>query len=180
MQYEFAQHGILETEDDKRKRQRLNQRKITDEEKRLREVVGDLPPPPLAGSSEQEDNAYCAIRAFEVEQMTYAFSHCEVCKERRLECKSTRNMCSRCKREKKVPKVWSRENNMDPLCIPEELSGMSDAEQMLIARLAPTVHVHMLKHGGIASRDIALHSLRLCKNRQLFSHAYQQRWISYV
>ena len=29
---------------------------------------------------------------------------------------------------------------------------MSDAEQMLIARLAPTVHVHMLKHGGIASR----------------------------
>ena len=29
---------------------------------------------------------------------------------------------------------------------------MSDAEQMLIARLAPTVHVHMLKHGGIASK----------------------------
>ena len=27
---------------------------------------------------------------------------------------------------------------------------MSDAEQMLIARLAPTVHVHILKHGGIA------------------------------
>ena len=29
---------------------------------------------------------------------------------------------------------------------------MSDAEQMLIARLPPTVHVHMLKQGGIASR----------------------------
>ena len=41
---------------------------------------------------------------------------------------------------------------MDPLSVPEELSGMSDAEQMLIARLAPTVHVHMLRHGGIASR----------------------------
>jgi len=51
VQYEFAQHGIVETEDDKRKRQRQNQRKMTDEEKRLREVVGDLPPPPLAGSS---------------------------------------------------------------------------------------------------------------------------------
>ena len=50
VQYEFAQHGIVETEDDKRRRQRRNQRKITDEEKRLREVVGDLPPPPLAGS----------------------------------------------------------------------------------------------------------------------------------
>jgi len=41
---------------------------------------------------------------------------------------------------------------MDPMSVPEELSGMSDAEQMLIARLAPTVHVHMLKHWEIASR----------------------------
>ena len=29
---------------------------------------------------------------------------------------------------------------------------MSDAEQMLIARLASTVHVHMLRYGGIASK----------------------------
>ena len=94
MHYEFAQHGIVETEDDKGKRQQRNKRKITDEEKRLREVVGDLPPPPLARSSEQEDNAYCAIRAFEVEQMTYMFSWCEVCKERQPECKGTRNMPS--------------------------------------------------------------------------------------
>ena len=150
--YEFAQPGVVETEDDRRKRQRRNQRRVTDEERRLREVVGDLPPPPPAGSSQLEDNAYCAIRAFEVEQMTYKFSCCEVCKERRLECKGTRNICSRCRRDKKVPKVWSDENNMDPMCVPEELSGMSDAEQMLIARLAPTVHVHMLKHGGIASK----------------------------
>ena len=56
VQYEFAQHGLVETEDDKRKRQRRNQTKIRDEEKRLREVVGGLPPPQLAGSSEQEDN----------------------------------------------------------------------------------------------------------------------------
>ena len=73
--------------------------------------------------------------------MTYKFSCCEVCKEQRLECQGSGNMCSRCRRDKKVPKVWSYENNMDPMCVPEELSGMSDAEQMLIARLAPTVHV---------------------------------------
>ena len=150
--YEFAQPGLVETQDDRRKRHRRNQRRITNEEKRLREVVGDLPPPPPAGSSDLEDNAYCAIRAFEVEQMTYKFSCCEVCKEQRLECQGSGNMCSRCRRDKKVPKVWSYENNMDPMCVPEELSGMSDAEQMLIARLAPTVHVHILKHGGIASK----------------------------
>ena len=150
--YESVQPGVMESEDDRRKRQRRNQRRVTDEERRLRQVVGDLPPPPPAGSSQLEDNAYCAIRAFEVEQMTYTFSFCEVCKERRLEYKVTRNMCTRCRRDKKVPKVWSDENNMDPMSVPDELSGMSDAEQMLIARLAPTVHVHMLKHGGIASK----------------------------
>ena len=152
MDYEFAKPGEVETEDDRRKRQRRNQRRISEQEKRLREVVGDLPPPPPAGSSQQEDNAYSAIRSFEVEQMTYAFAFCEVCKERRLECKGTRNMCTCCRRDKRVPKVWSRENNMDPMAVPEILSNMSDAEQMLIARLAPTVHVHLLKHGGIASK----------------------------
>ena len=108
--YEFARSGVVETEDDRRKRQRRNRRRVTDEERRLREVVGDLPPPPPAGSSQLGDNAYCAKRASEVEQMTYKFSCCEVCKERRLQCKGTRNqgtrnMCTRCKRDKKVPKL---------------------------------------------------------------------------
>ena len=84
--------------------------------------------------------------------MTYTVSCCEVCKDWRLEFKGTGNTCTRCKRDKKVPKLWSDENNMDPCHVPEELSKMSDAEKMLIAWLAPTVHVHMLKHGGIASR----------------------------
>ncbi|KAL9956688.1 hypothetical protein ACROYT_G038207 [Oculina patagonica] len=152
--YEFAKPGSVETADDRRKRQRRNQRRVSDEERRLREVVGDLPPPPPAGSSQLEDNAYVAIRAFEVEQMTYKFSCCEICQERRLEGKGTGNMCSRCRRDKKDPecKVWSDKNKMDPMSVPEELPDMSDAEQMLISRLAPTVHVHMLKHGGIASR----------------------------
>ena len=150
--YEFARAGVDETDDDRRKRNRRNQRRVTDGERRLLEVVGDLPPPPPAGSRQLEDNAYFAIRKFEVEQMTYKFSYCEVCNERRLEGKGTRNMCNRCRRDKNVPKVWSGENNMDPMSVPEDLSEMSDAEQMLIARLAPTVHVHMLKHGGIASR----------------------------
>ena len=41
---------------------------------------------------------------------------------------------------------------MDPMAVPEILSDMSDAEQMVIARLASTVHVHLLKHGGITSK----------------------------
>ena len=152
IQYEFAHAGVQESDDDRRKRKRRNQRRVSDGERRLCAAIGDLPPPPLAGSSQLEDEAYCAIRAFEVDQMTYRFSYCDVCKERRLEGKGTGNMCTRCRRDKKVPRDWSGENNMDPLPLPVELSGMSDAEQMLIARLAPTVHVHMLRHGSIASK----------------------------
>ena len=91
--YEFAKPGEVETEDNRRKRQGRNQRRISEQEKRLREVVGDLPQPPPGGSSQKEDSAYSA----------YAFSFCEVCKERRLECKGTRNLCTRCRRDK-VPK----------------------------------------------------------------------------
>ena len=43
-------------------------------------------------------------------------------------------------------------NNMDPMAVLEIFCGTPGAEQMLIARLAPTVHVHLLKHGGIASK----------------------------
>ena len=92
--YEFAHPGVDETDDDRRKRKQRNQRRVTDEERRLCEVVGDLPPPPPAGSSQLEDNAYFAIRKFEVEQMTYIFNCCEVCNERRLEGKFTRNICN--------------------------------------------------------------------------------------
>ena len=53
--------------------------------------------------------------------MTYKFSFFEVCKERRLKCKDTRNMCTRCRRDKKVQKVWSGENNMDSVAVPEIL-----------------------------------------------------------
>jgi len=168
--YEFAQLGAVESEDAKRKRQRRNQRRVTDEERRLCEVVGDLPPPRPARSSQLEDNAYFAIRQFEVEHMTYIFSCCEVYNEQRLESKGTRNMCTRCRRDKKVPKVWSEENNMDPMSVPEELSEMSDAEQMLIARLAPTVHVEVLLLGATA-----LLSLKQCKNQLLSCHVCQQK-----
>ena len=60
--------------------------------------------------------------------MTYKFSCCEVCKERQLEDKGTGNLCSRCRRDKRVPKVWSDENNMDPKSVPKELSEMTDAD----------------------------------------------------
>lgn len=171
--YEFAHPVVDETDDDRRKRQRQNQRRVTDEEKRLRDVVADLPPPPPAGPSQLEDSAYFAIWNFEDKCsiiLKFATSGNEA--------KGSRNMCTCCRKGKKVPKVWSDENNMDPMSVPQELSGMSDAEQMLIARLAPTVHVHMFKLGELFQGVTALHSLKQCWNQLLFCHVSQQKWTS--
>lgn len=41
---------------------------------------------------------------------------------------------------------------MDPGGVPDELSNELDAEQMVVARIAPTMHIYLLKHGGIAAK----------------------------
>ncbi|EDO32927.1 predicted protein [Nematostella vectensis] len=114
--YEYVTQGIYETADERQNRHRRIARKVPREERRLREVIGDLPPPPPAGSTEQEERAYCAIRKFELEQLSYTLTYCQVCKERRPQGKTSRplDVCQRCKRDKNVPKMWSAENHMDP------------------------------------------------------------------
>ena len=41
---------------------------------------------------------------------------------------------------------------MDPGIMPEELKEMSMVEQQLICKIAPAISIHMLKHGGLASK----------------------------
>ena len=40
--------------------------------------------------------------------------------------------------EKSTPKRFSSENNMDPGVVPEELKGLSEIEEMLIAQVLLT------------------------------------------
>ena len=55
--------------------------------------------------------------------------------------------CLRCKRDKGNPKLYSQENDMDPGALPLELQGLTDIEEMLIARASPIMCVYR-KHGG--------------------------------
>ena len=55
--------------------------------------------------------------------------------------------CLRCKRDKHVPKLFSAQNNKDPGPVPPELEGMTQVEEMLIARACPIMSVFR-KHGG--------------------------------
>ena len=49
--------------------------------------------------------------------------------------------CSRCLRDKNIRKKFSTENSMIPSPVPKELRGLTQFEEMLIARAFPVMHV---------------------------------------
>ncbi|RIA78710.1 hypothetical protein C1645_842546 [Glomus cerebriforme] len=62
-----------------------------------------------------------------------------VCNERFTSIILVKGMCHRCYSDKNDPKKFSAENNMDPGDVPEELSCLSEIEEMLIAQVFPIV-----------------------------------------
>lgn len=73
--------------------------------------------------------------------------------------------CLRCQRDKNVPKIYSAQNDMDPGRVPSCLEGMTQIEEMLIARACPIMTIYR-KHGG--QRGYAGHVLNLSQNIQQF------------
>ena len=73
--------------------------------------------------------------------------------------------CLRCKRDKGNPKLYSQENDMDPGALPLQLQGLTDIEEMLIARACPIMCVYR-KHGG--QRGYRGHVLKLPQDIQGF------------
>ena len=67
--------------------------------------------------------------------------HCCVCHEAwplKTKPKTTVSYtCSRCPCDKNVPKKFSIENSMIPFPVPKELQGLTQFEEMLIARAFP-------------------------------------------
>ena len=61
----------------------------------------------------------------------------------------SRCSCQRCKKDKQSPKLFSSDNNMDPGSVPAELQGLSQTEEMLIARCCPIMRVIHLKGGQL-------------------------------
>ena len=110
--------------------------------------VNVLPNPPPLSEDGHFNKAVDAIRAFKLSQMALTFQFCYVCKERRMSMKmADQTTCRRCSRDKNAVNMFSNENNMNPGPVPDELKDLS-IEQQLICRIAPAIHVHMVKHGG--------------------------------
>ena len=56
-------------------------------------------------------------------------------------------VCSRCIRDKKIPKKFSKENGMIPSKVPTQLQHLTQVEEMLIARVLPIMSVYV-RPGG--------------------------------
>ena len=69
--------------------------------------------------------------------------HCVICKEAWPLSASRQQIftCSKCKRDRKPCRLYSAENDMDPGSVPAELQGLSDVEELLIARAFPIMSI---------------------------------------
>lgn len=95
----------------------------------------------------------------------YNIYQCKVCFEAlplRVTPKCPQNYtCSRCSREKESPKKFSKENFMIPSAVPTQLSGLTQVEEMLIAKALPIMHIY-IKPGG--QRGYSGHTINLPQN----------------
>ena len=72
--------------------------------------------------------------------------------------KDNKYTCDPCKRDKKTVKSFSSANDMDPGSVPDQLKGLTQAEEMLIAKDCPVMRVYRLKGGqrGYGDRVVNL------------------------
>ena len=92
---------------------------------------------------------------------------CVICSEMwpvRFQLRQPENYtCIRCQRDKTISKLFSSQNDMDPGAVARCLEGLTQIEEMLIARACPKMTVHR-KHGG--QRGYSGHVLNLPQNIQ--------------
>ena len=56
-------------------------------------------------------------------------------------------VCARCKRDKKTPSKFSKENKIIPSKIPDALKTLTQVEEMLISRAFPVMQIHTKPNG---------------------------------
>ncbi|CAG8618328.1 300_t:CDS:2, partial [Racocetra fulgida] len=69
--------------------------------------------------------------------------------------------CRHCYTEKKLPKKFSSDNNMDPGDVSEELQGLTEIEEMLIAQVFSVMVVYRLHGGQHDTEEMSLTSLKI-------------------
>ena len=111
--------------------------------------------------------------SFHSSQEQLQHHQCTVCKEtwptkQNLSKDPARYVCHRCTRDKKSPRVYSAENGI----VPPQLEGLTQIEEMLIAKVCPIMSVYR-KHGG--QRGYKGHLLNLPQDIQSFLNSLPSR-----
>ena len=114
------------------------------------------------GGIEEQSWAKANINKFH-KSMKYVVSQCTICFEAwplRSKPKAP-YVCSQCSRDKKSPKKFSVENSLIPSSVPFELKGLTQIEEMLIARALPIMRVYIKPAG---QRGYSGHCINLPQN----------------
>ena len=109
-----------------------------------------------------------AMAAFQHKQQKWEHRQCQVCRETwptRVTLTAQPYVCTRCKRDKRAPKLFSAENDMHPGRVPACLENLTQIEEMLIARASPIMCVYRKKGG---QRGYSGHVLNLPQDVQGF------------
>ncbi len=114
----------------------------------------------------------------------YNVNQCSVCWEAwptKVKPRMTNKyQCSRCTNDKERPKRFSKENDMIPSVVSSQLEGLTQVEEMLIARALPIMRVY-IKPGG--QRGYSGHcidqSTTECNRTSKFFTKIPKRFISY-
>ena len=93
-------------------------------------------------------SALKSIHMFHAKMTACAFSKCVICNESFPSMNgSQRTECTRYRRDKKLPNLYSSDNGMDPGLVPLELQGLTQVEEMLISSVMPIMSLYHLPHG---------------------------------
>ncbi len=76
--------------------------------------------PPLQDNAQFNKGMNC-IRAFELQQMSYTFKHCDTCHERRLQMiMANDTLCRQCHFDNNAVKMYSTDNITNPQPVPDD------------------------------------------------------------
>lgn len=145
----------LEREKEIKRNMRLRNKQIRqeyDEERQDSAEETDDEPVRIRSAKTISVEEHRMLQKFRETMDNIRYNTCPVCNERIPLMSLVKGSCRRCHTEKKVPKKFSAANNMDPGDIPDELKGLTEIEEMLIAQVFTVMTVYRLRGGQTGYR----------------------------
>ncbi|EXX58012.1 hypothetical protein RirG_201910 [Rhizophagus irregularis DAOM 197198w] len=98
-------------------------------------------------STKISENDHKVLQKFCNKMDNIQYNTCPECNERISNMTLIMGECRHYHNDKKTPKKFSADNNMDPGEVPDELQGLTDIEEMLIAQVFMVMSVYRLQGG---------------------------------